>query len=524
MPEKRLVHEILTEESLRSTDEPEMAIKRVAREYNGPLFYTMPELIKYLDNEACTRIKPLTISDIDMACSPMYDKMGISRDNRKLLDELALSGDDFKIHGNKMLKHFGAIGENQDAAQIKKFICRANLLGPKYDTPKSQNFYGIIKQGQFCKVEKTQEQIVGRDGIPRLHDVIIYWLNCESFHTALARCKKDEYARYFSRQWRVSAMVKNHQEKHARIQAERKSAETIKKLETSESIQDTIFKRLADMDAKLDQSNANHMVTQKKLDQSKTITENVLSIVESLSNKAKDLNYALIMKSRESTMNPINSKLHHGYAVIRQVINDVHQFVCIGGQRKYVEAKLKNHKKNGYSIAIDFSYNANPIDFRNNVCTAGHQLIEDTIERVFKEWLDKVFRQQRITIEKIVGYEQKKIEALKDEEKYYELELKQWEDNGRLGKKPEKMSDQCQELIDLYNSSLGIPPNIQRLKASDIPVSFKASVYTWKQNDYISYGAFMKLFDDVHSQTQTSPVNYDPTDFTIPDFDGLDEE
>lgn len=385
-----------------------------------------------------------------------------------------------------------------------------------------------------------------------------------------------------------------------REEDERRYEELQRRNQADELIKQQILRALA-------VANANNDITQAKLDKAdakadshRNISLDILSFTEKLVKKTNALNNALIDKSKLSTINPRMKNLHHGFALSEKIFEDgMSHITCIGGQEKHVIRQCSKHEtERKRKILKRFTPIANPIDFRNNICSAGHEMISKAISKENTRRMEAHANKKLEYAEKIAKYKQEKENVKASDEARYLEDVNRWNNSESLRKLENEAirreismdNDNLKETIrsnnlhlprgsplkrtfntdpqrrmytaeriltiESYRSKYGLSEvrpdrddylsgekieSIQRsisrlmfrmnmypklIDERDIPVSFRPSVYTWKENRYITYESFRQIFDDILDMTQSTPIDYDPKEFDIDssiNFDGLDD-
>ena len=443
----------------------------------------------------------------------------------------------------------------------------------------------------------TQNEFKGTYVHELLYDHFLAWLDPKyAIKISLILKKIHERANREALQEKDSIITELREfREEARIQRE----EDERRNEADELIKQQILRALAT-------ANANNDITQAKLDKAdakadthRNISLDILSFTEKLVKKTNALNNALIDKSKLSTKNPRKKNLHHGFAISKKILDDgTMHHTCIGGQEKHVIRQSANHEtERGREIIQGFTLMANPIDFRNNICSAGHEMISKVIKDENARRNEEHATKKVELAEKIAKHKQTKEDVKASDDARHAEALHKWNNSERLRKQenevirvdinttngnlketirrnnlplprgsplkrtfstdPERRMYTAERILttEAYRAKYGLTDvrperedyvsgakleSIQRvitklsnrmgrspklIDERDIPITFRPSVYTWKENPYVSYEAFLKVFDDILEMTQSTPVEFDPKDFEIEDinFDGLDD-
>lgn len=186
----------------------------------------------------------------------------------------------------------------------------------------------------------------------------------------------------------------------------------------------------------LDLTNTKHDLAAAKLDvaesrskQQQMTTDQILKRVSNMSREFWRLKDYAIDKSIKSTINPTSTNLRHGFAITTKAGTDresgeaMLHFGIIAGQRSYVEKTVvANENEEQRERYMGFTYNANPVDYRNNVM----EMIQTQLEEVAAQVNESFITQKKIDYVKranrIVELEKKRADAGKE----FELRLLAW--------------------------------------------------------------------------------------------------
>lgn len=90
----------------------------------------------------------------------------------------------------------------------------------------------------------------------------------------------------------------------------------------------------------------------------------------------------LTEKSLLSTKNPQDKKLVHHVLVMTKVNGNKHVFRIVSGQSKHVDNEKERLLAAGYTVVSDKFYQANGVDFRNNVQRYVQECIDERMEEI----------------------------------------------------------------------------------------------------------------------------------------------
>ena len=352
--------------------------------------HTMEEFKNYLNDAETARVNPVMFKDIDEMCAPMFDDLDIDEDSRNLLNELAQKddGEEYCINANVVLKQFGVVAEGQDATKIRRLLERTNLLKPNAEKVKN---IGIIEKNKHCKVNRKK---VAKNG--QSYYTTTYYITKDALYKALMRCYNDDkYADYFSLQWRISEMLKTHQANHALAKAEIEH----------DTFKSDILKALGVLQANHEIDRANHKLTHAKLDGNRNICRDIVKRTKDMKESLDKVQDFMTQTNAKATLDPVDQSLHHGYAITRKDFrkSGVSHFNIIAGQRKYVEKTISEHiHGRGRTLFVDFTYIANPIDYRHNLRRVISEridtiVIETNTQLIEEKAAEDILRRDRIT-------------------------------------------------------------------------------------------------------------------------------
>ena len=378
----------------------------------------MEEFKNYLEDATNTRINPVMLTDIDDICAPMYEELGIDEDIRIYLNELAQKDEqehgEYCIKANVVLKRFGIVSENQGVDKIRRSLERAGVLKPKdKDNDDDLKKLGIIEKNRRCKVVRKKVKKNNRS-----YYTITYYITKDALFKSLNRCHNDDkYADYFSLQWRISALLKTHQAEHARVKADNARLKAESEHETTKfefsSFRMDVLGALGMLHADnqtLHADNqmirADNKLTHAKLDGNRTICKDIIKRTKAMKASFDQVKDHLTQKNAKATLDPSNESLHHGYAITDYTFSKsgTRHWNIIGGQRKYVDRQTTEHvNQRRRSIFTPFTYIANPIDYRNNLCKTiidrrGQIVIEVNARLIEEKATQDILRREQITV------------------------------------------------------------------------------------------------------------------------------
>lgn len=190
-------------------------------------------------------------------------------------------------------------------------------------------------------------------------------------------------------------------------------------------------------------------------------------------------------KSIVSTMNPVDTKLHHNFVVMGYKFkeNDLkgRKLSFIAGQDTHVRGAIRKKFEDpdhNWTIQIGMHYNANPIDLRNNIRTRVNDHIKIIIDK----------------------------------------------ENARRKRIVDKQNESIRNAISIHNknnlkskrSFKNEKVSIEKLNRYDIPIECLKLSLRYVENDWVPYDELINVIRDVNIETQKSPYTSDNDSDTAP--------
>ncbi len=216
-------------------------------------------------------------------------------------------------------------------------------------------------------------------------------------------------------------------------------------------------------------------------------------------------------KSMVSTMNPSDDKLHHHALITTKRHNKYHVYKFSSGQSHYIDKVRAELQAGDYAVHKDKFYQANGIDYRRNV----EKAVSDRKKSILaianipiiakrEELAREIAESNAMAIEDVNQWNADLAERVRIKNLTAKSKIKLASNGKRYYYGRNQTYERLRDAKDYFRSY-----DVEVLKPEyaleTIPINIGSLSITWYPNKYISKTDLERIFDEVNTETQTSP-------------------